>query len=267
VPPSLWPFDVDLGDDARGRPVAVYSRCRAIGRRRSGYPGSRRGCDLYALDLAAGRERRLAALSTRDASERAPALDHGTVAFVRVPEADRRPGGARLMIGRLDAGRPARGAALLRETTIADDVLGLDLEGARLAVAVYRAPPDDPAHGSWAMLLGRRDGRGLRAVDAGGAGEEHAEVRASPTFAAGALYWIASNDEPAGPAGARVRRRDLRTGATTDRPVDGYLVSVAADARRPVAPLLVSVDDGENDPAIEWYGRTIVCAIARRGFR
>jgi len=270
VRPSLWPFDADLGEDARGRLVAVYSRCGAHDRQRSGYPGNRESCDLYALDVATGRERRLAALSTRGASERTPALDRGTIEFVRVGEPEQPDFPARLMRARLDGGAPHT-IAELPDTTIADDLLGADLDRGRLALAVYRAPALDPAHGEWVVLLGRSDGRGLHVVDTGGAGEEHAERRGSPTFAAGALYWTASNDEPAGPAAevpnAHVRRRDLRTGATTERAVDGYLISVAADAVRPTAPLLISADDGGNDPSVEWYSRTVVRAIPTRGFR
>jgi hypothetical protein len=188
--------------------------------------------------------------------------------FVRVPEPERPGGAARLMRARLSGGRP-RTIARLPDTTLADDVLGsdLDLARGRLALAVYRAPALDPAHGSWVVLLGRSDGRRLREVDAGGAGEEEADRRASPTFAAGALYWTASNDEPAGPPNARVRRLDLHTGATTERPVEGYLISVAADGVRPVAPLLLSTDDGANDPSVEWYGTAVVRAIPRTGFR
>jgi hypothetical protein len=265
VTPSPWPFDADLGEDARGRPTAVYSRCRTAGRQRSGYPGTRRACDLYALDLATARERRLGRLSTARASERSPTLDRGTVVFVRVPEPERPGGAARLMRAQLAGGR-ARTIARLPDTTIADDVLGADLDGGRLALTVYRAPALDPPHGSWVVLLGRSDGRRLREVEAGGAGEEEADRRASPTFAAGALYWTASNDEPASPANARVRRLDMRTGATTERHVEGYLISVAADAVRPVAPLLISTDDGGNDPSVEWYGTAVVRAIPRAGF-
>jgi len=264
VPPALWPFDADLGEDARGRPTALYSRCRAAGRQRSGYPGTRRACDLYALDLTTELERRLGRLSTGDASERSPALDRGTVVFVRVPEPERPGGAARLMRARLAGGQP-RTIARLPAVTIADDVLGADFDRGRLALAVYRAPSVDPAHGEWVVLLDRGDGR-LREIDAGGAGEEHADRRSSPTFAAGTLYWAAANDEPAGPPDARVHRLDLRTGAKAERPVEGYLLSVAADPVRRAAALLVSADDGAHDPSVEWYGTAIVRAIPRAGF-
>jgi hypothetical protein len=49
------PFDVDLGPDARGRPVAVYSRCPGEGE--STAPVG--GCDVYRIALQRGRERRI----------------------------------------------------------------------------------------------------------------------------------------------------------------------------------------------------------------
>ncbi len=57
-------FDVDLGPDARGRAVAVYSRCReepVTGPPVGPFPFYRtgRGCRLYAYRFSAGRERRL----------------------------------------------------------------------------------------------------------------------------------------------------------------------------------------------------------------
>ncbi|MGI8623501.1 MAG: hypothetical protein ACR2NB_08440, partial [Solirubrobacteraceae bacterium] len=61
-------FDVDLGDDRHGRLTAVYSRDDG---------------NLYALDVASGRERELEAASTPKRYEYLPALDRGRLAFVR----------------------------------------------------------------------------------------------------------------------------------------------------------------------------------------
>ena len=82
VAPRAVPFDVDLGHDARGHLIAVYSRCD----REPGFPPTGRGCDLYRYDLDAGLERRLAGASTDVASEYLPSLDGGRVAFARVYE-------------------------------------------------------------------------------------------------------------------------------------------------------------------------------------
>ena len=58
------PFDVDLGPDARGRTVAVYSRCReepVTGPPVGPFPFYRtgRGCRLYEYRFSSARERRL----------------------------------------------------------------------------------------------------------------------------------------------------------------------------------------------------------------
>jgi hypothetical protein len=53
VPPRTRPFDADVGPDARGLPVVVYSRC-------AGDPGGpTTGCGVWQLDLATAAERRV----------------------------------------------------------------------------------------------------------------------------------------------------------------------------------------------------------------
>jgi hypothetical protein len=79
IPGAAQPFDVSLGPDARGRVVALYTRCRraAAPRRRA------TGCDVYRYDLRARRERRLTALSSPRMDEAWPVQWHDSVAFVR----------------------------------------------------------------------------------------------------------------------------------------------------------------------------------------
>src|SRR4051812_15560360 len=66
VRPRTVPFDVDLGPDAGGRTVAVYSRCATEPNRYQGadaivYPGGdARGCQVYLYDPASRRERAIA---------------------------------------------------------------------------------------------------------------------------------------------------------------------------------------------------------------
>src|SRR3954447_2154250 len=66
VKPRRVPFDVDLGPDARGRTVAVYSRCASdpnpnFGAGAMAYPdGYAQGCQVYLYDPAARRERPVA---------------------------------------------------------------------------------------------------------------------------------------------------------------------------------------------------------------
>ena len=72
VAPRNAQFDVDLGRDAAGRTVAVYSRCPNITRPGTGFmplPFGYVGCDLYEYDIAGRRERRLAGPSTKAGSE------------------------------------------------------------------------------------------------------------------------------------------------------------------------------------------------------
>ena len=103
------PFDVDLGSDARGRPVAVYSRCR--GETESAAPVG--NCDVYQLALQRGRERRIRRASTATSSEYAPAIWRGNLAFASSKFA---AGPAAVMLLRRGARRPialrrqARGA-------------------------------------------------------------------------------------------------------------------------------------------------------------
>jgi hypothetical protein len=57
------------------RLLAVYSRCQGA--------SAIAGCDVYAFDLRAGTEERIAALSSRTYSETAPSIELGRLAFVR----------------------------------------------------------------------------------------------------------------------------------------------------------------------------------------
>jgi hypothetical protein len=57
------------------RLLAVYSRCQGA--------SATAGCDVYAYDLRAGTEERIAALSSRTYSETAPSIELGRLAFVR----------------------------------------------------------------------------------------------------------------------------------------------------------------------------------------
>lgn len=95
------PFDVDVGPDEHGRPVAVYSRCR-----REPVYGSLAeltweptwargvGCDVYRYDFAAGRERKVRGASTAERSEFLPSLWRTRLAFAEIDP--RRPGDAGL---------------------------------------------------------------------------------------------------------------------------------------------------------------------------
>jgi hypothetical protein len=107
------PFDLDLGPDARGRAVAVYSRCAGDNAWGSALPD--RGCDVYQLSLTGGRERRLRRISTSRASEYAPTIWRGNIAYASAARSGLKP---RLMLLRRGARRPRRLPTGTRVTAI-----------------------------------------------------------------------------------------------------------------------------------------------------
>ena len=91
IDPRGVPFDVDVGPGSDGDPVLVYSRCE---QEPESLPetaplvahATGRGCDLFAYDLQARRERRVAGASTAGASEFLPSIWRDEIAFARVYE-------------------------------------------------------------------------------------------------------------------------------------------------------------------------------------
>jgi hypothetical protein len=102
VPPRAVPFDIDLGPDALGRPVAVYSRCGREPKTTGGLALSpdwmtAARCDIYTVSMDRGPERLVRSVSSRHGSETTPSIWRGIVAFAR-----RSPGrqAARLLLWR-----------------------------------------------------------------------------------------------------------------------------------------------------------------------
>ena len=83
------PFDLDLGPDAKGRAVAVYSRCRressdsSFRERVSRLPvyTQGEGCDVYQYDVVTGREVRVRGASKPGRSEVLPTRWRDRIAF------------------------------------------------------------------------------------------------------------------------------------------------------------------------------------------
>ena len=123
ISPRSAPFDVDLGPDASGRTVAVYSRCAKdpnpnFGDGAMHYPdGYAQGCRVYLYDPATDRERPVA-----NASGFMPAIWRNTVVYAVGSALYARVNGR---VHRLDDG--PRG----RDVTFT----GIDLAGTRVAVA------------------------------------------------------------------------------------------------------------------------------------
>jgi hypothetical protein len=87
VRPRPVQFDVDLGPDANGRPVAVYSRCRREPDDGGGFYAAYdlgRGCRLYRYSFDTGREQRLRIPRRPGASDFSPVIWRDTLVFVRV---------------------------------------------------------------------------------------------------------------------------------------------------------------------------------------
>lgn len=131
-------FDVDVGPDKAGSPAIVYSRCASSNPRP-------RGCDLYRYSLSTGSESKLVGGSTRNASETAPTIWGGRIAWARVRDADAipRPG---IYTRRLSApaSRPSRRLPGISSRLCGHDgctVRELELRERRLAMNVgYPGP-------------------------------------------------------------------------------------------------------------------------------
>jgi hypothetical protein len=85
VAPRPQPFDVSVGTDATGAPVATFSRCVhtpvVYEGQPEAYAGS--GCRIYTLDLASDRESRVPIPAPHGVSDMTPSMWHGSVAFAR----------------------------------------------------------------------------------------------------------------------------------------------------------------------------------------
>src|SRR3954469_6043293 len=104
------PFDLDLGTDAAGRPVAAYSRCTTEPRPTGGANTigpqwtSGRGCSIVLLDLATGRETKVRRAAS-DSSEVLPSIAGSRLAYIAVPRKGSR---AVLVFRDLRTGRATR---------------------------------------------------------------------------------------------------------------------------------------------------------------
>lgn len=97
VAPRPEPFDVNVGTDAQGKPVATFSRCTHTPKSEddgSGVLGEsmltlapEAGCCLHAFNLVSGRERALPIAHPAHSSDTTPSMWHGEVAFARMTAA------------------------------------------------------------------------------------------------------------------------------------------------------------------------------------
>lgn len=147
VTPRDVPFDVDLGPDARGATVAVYSRCRrepdvSAGDGAIAYPSRASGCRVHLYDPAAGSERAIAG-----AAGYLPAIWKHTLVFARGARDAALYARVSGVTRRLGEGgrRFCRTGGRECETGAGIAYTGVDVAGTRVAVAreitgIYDAP-------------------------------------------------------------------------------------------------------------------------------
>lgn len=262
VAPRSVPFDADLGPDAQGHVVAVYSRCaREIGPSGSFAPplyNRGRGCALYEYDFAGARETRLATADAPAASEFWPTIWKGTLAFGRTYDrkpaypyiytrpvagnarSTRQPGGPRNQCLRGQCSDPT----LSRPED-------LDLYGRRLAFTWRYAGSADGL--STEIRMDTIRGGHVRVAAQGGGGLTHVEL-GWPAFEAGRLEFTRGCfGDPGGcPGRFGLSSYAIASGRTQTAPADSAAM-LSHDRDRGVTYLLIDEQPGTDcmgDPAV-----------------
>jgi hypothetical protein len=181
------PFEADLGPDASGRPVAVYSRCAGeVG-------GPPKGCGLYRTDLATGRETRVLAGVTAPAPLPA-SIWRDRIAYSGPRAADglRHPTVCTLTGGRRSCRALPAGPAGGRPRAPTTGPQRLDLRGRSLVFSWYSNPGREALIRQTRILLVAdvtRPGRAGRQIARAGAGGAGNAAVFSPVLDAGAAYY------------------------------------------------------------------------------
>jgi hypothetical protein len=193
VAEAVVPFDVNVGPDARGRAVAVYSRCRGDG---AIYRSFAR-CDVYRLPLTGGRERRIVRISDRGESVFSPAIWRGNIAYA-VWRSARAPVTVRLL--RRGAKRAVALARLSRQRLGQDpDPNNAAFHGIGGIDLTSNAVVFQWAAGGFSEL--RRvslSGRGSRVLDRGFVQEGLAREMRSPNATPRETLWVTEFSNPCG---------------------------------------------------------------------
>lgn len=200
VPARTVPFDADIGPDAQGAPVIVYSRCRHEPDTRG---RGRRDCDLYRYDLARETERRISSTDSDAASEFNPSIWRDNVAWVRTGDegaGDRPVVYARSLGSGAARSRRIPGLPVCRRSDVAGSACGatrgsvdeVELYGRWVAVNVtYTYPDISGICGQREVRLTTIDGGPVRQVAntlCGLSGQTHVGV----SFDRGRLWWARS---------------------------------------------------------------------------
>jgi hypothetical protein len=196
-------FDPDLGQNANGSTVVVYTRCAGV---------SGKNCDVYQYDFTSRRETKVPGASTSSCSEYAPSIWEGTVAFAR--------SGSKSCRGLYVKG--PKGAALRLDTRIPADT---DIRSGRVA---YLYAPDSKR--TYIRLFEIRRGRS-NVVIAGLNSEGERTRVTNPAFSGNYVYWLHHD----------LRRKEYVVGRSrghaqsvlqfSDRKLAGSVDSIALDGR------------------------------------
>ncbi len=195
-------FDVSLGPDARGRVVALYTRCRTA----STLTQPARGCDVYRYALRERREHRLTAVSSPSHDESWPVQWRDRVAFTRgVPSAKRGPTTACRVpfVKTLASSRPSR---RLDRGGVCSDTVGMAIRGTTIVQVTSTR----------VRLLSALGGIGRRLAYAA-RGEGGYSPFVSPNLSASALWLTRTGERDTGQPEDRrgFVRIDLRSGRLT----------------------------------------------------
>jgi hypothetical protein len=245
VAPRSQPFDLDLGTDAHGRPVATFSRCTVapivlLGRTQA-WSGS--GCRVRVVDLATGRERAGGVPRPAGTSDTTPSMWRGRIAFAR-RDVRRHHNVAQVMLWSPSARRltalphgamptDCPYATACKGMTVLGAVDGLDL-GSRLAAFRWLVQaPSVIGHGGWEVRADRlSDGRSTL-VGSGFLGEACTGgtdgVRPSLPSADGSEVWFSALASRCYVDTASLVRFDVGTRGAAFGSLDGEILQSTKD--------------------------------------
>lgn len=234
VRPARQPFDVDLGTDARGKVVAVYSRCTPV-------------CRIAMLDLSSARppvERLVSGVHATGFTETSPTIRDGVLGFQRRPAKLASGGEYRLIT--LGPGHRSRIVKRLRSD---QNVSGADLSARGLAIATETMQPE----GRTVSVQVKPTGRPFRTLQAISSGALSRVEITPPQWHGNDLYWGYARriDQP---SRLLIRARVTRDGAayvtaTAPSPLAGRtaITGVALDAMASDAPIWILVERAEEE--------------------
>ncbi len=207
VAPRAVPFDLDLGPDADGKPVAAYSRCRREPPPRNPPRGGiaqmpewrrGRGCDLYLYSFEQAREVLVRFASTRRASEFLPTVWTDRIAFARVYERRKgRPGRRAYLYARPNSlfasqGRRGHTRRLPAGPGTGPGPTALDLATRRLAFGWDSTDPR-PLSAVYLDVMRNTGRTAKRRLDRGHSGEMQSREFIAPQFDEQVrVTWLAS---------------------------------------------------------------------------